>query len=505
MKALLFTLLTLTASVVSASAMTVATPSNGATVSSPFNVVASTDTCAGVPATAMGYSLDSGSAVIQPTSFSAMVSASAGAHVLHVKCWGKKVADQILIPIVVSAPAASSDIVVASPATGGDIHSPFTVAASASACGGTTATALGYSIDGSKFVMQPPTFSSSVTANTGRHVLRVKCTGQGTTDQVTLNIHVVPLPAAPAPRFSLASGKYTTSQVVAIGDAVAGAQIYYTLDGSAPTTASNVYTGPLAVTVSQMVQAIAVAPGYSQSGIGMAQYQIVKSTGPQIPSNATTQTQVHMMQGWRIKYDPATPGSAVGAMAVVSDPSMSGQAQQFQTNYSNGGGVLYSLTYGKDATAHNFVYDAQVYIEDGSQLSNLEMDNNQVIPNGDTVIYAFQCSGNAGVWEYTGNAGTPKHPVVTWYKSSAPCDPATWTPNAWHHVQISYSRDDAGNVTYHSAWLDGAESPINVTVNSAFSLKWGAGALVTNFQVDGPVRGSGSSTLYLDDLTIYRW
>lgn len=505
MKALFFTLLTLTACVVPASAMTVATPASGATVSSPFNVVASTDTCAGVPATSMGYSLDSGSAVIEPTSFSATVSASQGPHVLHVKCWGKKVADQVLIPIIVGAPAASSNIVVASPAGSGDIYSPFTVAASASACGGSTATALGYSIDGSAFVMQPASFSTSVTAKTGKHVLRVKCTGQGTSDQVALNIHVVPLPAAPAPRFSLASGKYTTSQAVGISDAVAGATIYYTLDGSAPTTASNVYAGPLAVTVSQMIQAIAVAPGYSNSGIGMAQYKIVTPTGPSIPSNATTQTQVQLMQGWRIKYDPATPGSAVGAMAVVSDPSLSGQAQQFQTNYSNGGGVLYSLTYGKDSAAHNFVYDAQVYIEDGSQLSNLEMDNNQVIPNGDTVIYAFQCSGNAGVWEYTGNSGTPKNPVVTWYKSTAPCDPSTWTTNAWHHVQISYSRDDAGNVTYHSAWVDGAESPINMTVNSAFSLKWGAGVLVTNFQVDGPTHGSGSSTLYLDNLTINRW
>jgi hypothetical protein len=53
-------------------------------------------------------------------------------------------------------------------------------------------------------------------------------------------------------------------------------------------------------------------------------------------------------------------------------------------------------------------------------------------------------------------------------------------------------------------WLDGVESPINVKVNSDFALGWGAGLLVTNFQVDG-VGASGSSTLHLDDLTIYRW
>jgi hypothetical protein len=36
----------------------------------------------------MGYSLDYGTTTIEPTSFSAMVIAGNGQHVLHVKCWG---------------------------------------------------------------------------------------------------------------------------------------------------------------------------------------------------------------------------------------------------------------------------------------------------------------------------------------------------------------------------------------------------------------------------------
>jgi hypothetical protein len=67
-------------------------------------------------------------------------------------------------------------------------------------------------------------------------------------------------------------------------------------------------------------------------------------------------------------------------------------------------------------------------------------------------------------------------------------------------VQISYSRDDAGNVTYKSVWLDGAEQDINQTVNSAFSLSWAPGSLVTNFQVDG-IGSNGWSIIYLDNFT----
>jgi hypothetical protein len=59
-------------------------------------------------------------------------------------------------------------------------------------------------------------------------------------------------------------------------------------------------------------------------------------------------------------------------------------------------------------------------------------------------------------------------------------------------------------VTYKSVWLDGVQGDINQTVPSAFTLGWAAGVLVTNFQVDG-IGSSGWSTLYLDDLSIYRW
>jgi hypothetical protein len=130
------------------------------------------------------------------------------------------------------------------------------------------------------------------------------------------------------------------------------------------------------------------------------------------------------------------------------------------------------------------------------------MDNNQVIPDGDTVIYAFQCSGYSGVWEYSGNTGTLTSPIVKWFRSTVPCNPANWTPNRWHYVQISYSRDDVGNVTYPSVWPDGVQGDINQ--NSAFTLGWADGVLVTNFQVDG-MGDSGSATLNLDNLTIYRW
>ena len=504
MRTFLFATLATLGISVPASAITVTTPASGVQVTSPFSLVASTSTCGSATAVSMGYSLDSGSAIIEPTSFSASVTASLGAHVLHVKCWGQKTSDQVLLNITVVSSAATSDITVTNPATGTQLTSPFTLAASTRTCASTPAVSMGYSIDGGHTTSEPTSFSTSVTANPGTHVLAVKCSGQSVTDQVVLNIHVVPTPTAATPMFSVAAGTYTTKQVVTLSDATAGAKIYYTTDGSGPSTSSLCYSGRISVSSTLTIEAIAVAAGYTNSGLARADYVISAPIGPTIPPNAISETQVQLMPDWRIKHDPGTPGSSTGAMAVVSDPSLSGQAEQFYTTFTGSGGELYSLTYGADSAPQNFVYDAQVWIDEGSKIANLEMDNNQVIPNGDTVIYAFQCSGNATVWEYSSNAGTPTAPVVKWLRSTAPCNPANWTTNVWHHVQISYSRDNVGNVTYHSAWLDGVESPINETVNSDFTLGWAAGTLITNFQVDG-AGASGSATLYLDNLTIYRW
>lgn len=507
MKIMLSTFLALVCSSAAAPAITVVTPANGARVSSPFEVVASTKTCHSVPAVSMGYSLDHGLAIIEPTSFSAMATATPGAHTLHVKCWGKQTHREVLLRITVEkAGSPVSDITVTSPLSGAKVSSPFKLVANSSTCDSVPAVAMGYEIDDGATIIEPASFSAMVTASSGNHILKVKCWGSGRHNQADLSITIGSRSSnsAATPQFSVPSGQYTSRQVVSIADATPGATIYYTSDGSGPTTSSPRYAGPISVVTSTVIEALAVAPGYSNSGLARASYTIAQSSQPYIPANALHNDQIQTLPRWRIKHDPATGGSANGSMNMVNDPSLSGQAARYDTDYSNYGGVLYSVTYGKDPNPANFVYDAEVWIEAGSQIGNLEMDNNQVIANGDTVIYAFQCAGDTNTWDYSENAGTRKKPVVRWVRSNAPCNPATWTQNSWHHVQISCSRDDAGNVTYHSVWLDGIEAPINQTVMSAFSLRWRGGDLIANFQVDGPASG-GSSRLYLDNFTIYRW
>ena len=78
-----------------------------------------------------------------------------------------------------------------------------------------------------------------------------------------------------APVFSLKGGTYTGAQTVSITDATFGSVIYYTTDGTKPTASSTVYGGPITVSSSETLKAIAIAaPDDVPSRVTSAAYTI---------------------------------------------------------------------------------------------------------------------------------------------------------------------------------------------------------------------------------------
>ena len=92
---------------------------------------------------------------------------------------------------------------------------------------------------------------------------------------------------APAgtPQFSVAPGSYPVTQAVSISDASTGATIFYTTDGSVPTTSSTPYTGPVQVSATETLQAIAADPGSTASPVASAAYTIIPPVVNAAPLN----------------------------------------------------------------------------------------------------------------------------------------------------------------------------------------------------------------------------
>ncbi len=92
-----------------------------------------------------------------------------------------------------------------------------------------------------------------------------------------------------APSFSPAGGSFTGSQTVTIS-ADEGSALYYTTDGSAPTTASTLYTAPLTVSATTTVRAIAVKNNLVSAVAGATYTAGGSDSGSSGGSGSTTTT-----------------------------------------------------------------------------------------------------------------------------------------------------------------------------------------------------------------------
>jgi uncharacterized repeat protein (TIGR03806 family) len=76
----------------------------------------------------------------------------------------------------------------------------------------------------------------------------------------------------PAPTISPDGGAFTNSVNVSLADSTPGVSIYYTLDGTAPTSGSTLYSGPFLLASNALVQAVALSSGAVNSAVTGASF-----------------------------------------------------------------------------------------------------------------------------------------------------------------------------------------------------------------------------------------
>jgi hypothetical protein len=119
---------------------------------------------------------------------------------------------------------------------------------------------------------------------TGNHTFRMTVAGKNSAstsytlsaDKITLTATT---PAVAAPTFNPPGGTFTSATTVTISTTTPGASIHYTTDGSTPSsTVGTLYSGPITISSTTTVRAIAYANGMSDSSVSSATYTISAPT-----------------------------------------------------------------------------------------------------------------------------------------------------------------------------------------------------------------------------------
>jgi hypothetical protein len=344
--------------------------------------------------------------------------------------------------LALSQPAFAANITVASPVNGTTVPSPVWIRAHNIGCDGLTPTAFGFSIDSSSTLTKGVTVNDiDVTTGmaAGSHTIHFKSwTSNGVCPVVS-----------------------TTFKVA--GGSTSGSSGGNTSGGGSSSSGSAVYA---------------------------------------LPSYAVPSADLDSSGGWSAEHDSGTPGSSKGSMVYPASTPSYDDAREFYMTYSNHGGERWHLSFGNNGSSMNFVLDTYVYMVNPSQVQNLEIDLNQVMSNGETVIYGTQCSSISKTWEYAYISGSSPH----WKSSNIGCNPLTWSAKTWHHIQVGFHRNSSGVVTHDWVNFDGTHSVFkSATGAGALKLGWAKGDLLVNYQIDGESKGSGSVTSYIHKMTIYHW
>jgi len=234
-----------------------------------------------------------------------------------------------------------------SPASG----STVTVGQTVTIADGDANAIIHYTIDGSTPTSSSSTYTGPIALSTpGPATINAIAIDAGTSSTVATATYTVIAAGVAAPTFSPASGSTVTAgQTVTITDSDASATIYYTIDGSAPTSGSSKYTAPVALSTPgpATIKAIAIDAGTS-STVATATYT-VSAAGPQLSGKVMSGTKP--VNGAQVQlYAAGQSGYGSNATALGS-AAATDSSGAFTVSYScpaSPGDLVYLVATGGD-------------------------------------------------------------------------------------------------------------------------------------------------------------
>jgi YVTN family beta-propeller protein len=226
------------------------------------------------------------------------------------------------------------------------------------------------------------------------------------------------LVAPTPPEFSPMPGVYTSKQSVVLTDPIPGVTIYYTTDGTAPTTSSPIYTAPISVKATTTIEAMASLPGWQPSEIVGGTYELptvtetavigktlklasvtitftqtvvvsaiqaltqgVQNSDFQIAGGGTCYTGIPYFAGnsctVNVTFTPSSPGVRMGAV-VLLDENGNPAAEQFVQDYGQGAAIAFGPGTQTTPTITGLGFPTALAVDGNGNLYVYDSDNAEI-------------------------------------------------------------------------------------------------------------------------------
>ncbi len=162
----------------------------------------------------------------------------------------------------------------------------------------TATSSIYYTVDGSTPTTSSSLYTGTITISASTTLNAIAAKNLFTDSEVMTESYILQT-ATPTP--SVGGGTYADDQSIVLTSGTTGATIYYTLDGTTPSSTSTLYSGTIPVSSTTTIKAIAVKSGYVNSDISSDTYIIA--------SNIATITS--------LMYTVATSGGASRTITAV--------------------------------------------------------------------------------------------------------------------------------------------------------------------------------------------
>jgi Malectin domain/Legume lectin domain/Chitobiase/beta-hexosaminidase C-terminal domain len=250
----------------------------------------------------------------------------------------------------------------------------------------TPGAAIFYTLDGSTPATTPggstQQYSSPITVNSTETINAIATASGDSPSSVASATYTIESQVA-APLFSPAPGSYPSAQQVTITTATSGATIYYTTNGTAPTTSSTVYTAPIVVNTTETIKALAAKSGFLNSSISTAAYTIGTSTSSAIRvhsgGGAYTDTSGQVWTADQ-NFSGGKTSSTTHAIQGTSDPVLY-QSERY-------GAFSYNFTVPNGNYTVLLKFAEIFYTQPGARIFNVSINGTPVLTNFDIVATA---------------------------------------------------------------------------------------------------------------------